>query len=252
MTGFKALFLFSMLFLAGSLLVAQPCTIAINGNSTVAYCQNQGVSLSSAATGNPSVVWTSVPAGAISGGNTTLTPTINTATAPATYTLAVNGNSGQCLDTVTVTVNPIPFTPTFSTNPSSAQCSGTPILFNVTNPQGAVTYSWNFGNGTGSGTSTSHSYTGVGNGIASYTVVVTATFNGSGCSTSSAGTPIQVKRKPESLLIDLVNNPQFVNCNGGIFDLDVADNATNTYSNYLIDWGDGSTDYTSTTPPPIT
>lgn len=250
MTGFKALFLILLLSLSGSLLIAQPCTIAINGNSTVAYCQNQGVSLTATATSNPSVVWTSVPAGGISGGNTTLTPTINTTTAPATYTLVVNGNSGQCLDTVTVTVNPVPFTPIFSTNPSSPQCSGTPIAFNVTNPQGAVTYSWNFGNGTGTGTSTSHAYNNsVGNSVLSYNVVVTATFSGTGCSTSSAATPIQVKQIPDASIANYAPKP-FTNCGGGaIFNLVVDNTSTTTNTNYNISWGDNTANYNSSVPP---
>jgi PKD repeat protein len=228
---------------------AQPCSINAGGN--LARCQNQTTAITATATGNPTVVWTSTPTGGISAGGTTLTPTVNTSSAPATYMLIVNGNSGQCIDTVTVTVNPNPFTPTFSTNPSSALCSGTPINFSITNPLGNVTYSWNFGDGTnGTGTSTSHTYNAVGNGTVSYNVVVTSTFNGSGCSTSSAATVIQVKRKPEAILVDLVNTPQFVSCNGGTFALTVADGATNIYSNYVINWGDGTPNYTSTTPPP--
>ena len=230
-------------------IVAQPCSVSINGNSSISFCQNQVAILSVTETGNPTVVWTTIPAGGISGATNTLTPTVNTS-APATYKLIVNGNNGQCLDTVNVIVNPIPIPPTFSINPSSSQCSGTPINFTVTNPQGNVTYSWSFGDGTnGTGTSTSHAYNAVGNGTVSYNVVVTATFNGTGCTASSSTIAVQVKQKPDASLANYAPKP-FTNCGGGaIFNLVVDNTSTTTNSNYNISWGDNSPNYNSPTPP---
>jgi PKD repeat protein len=48
-----------------------------------------------------------------------------------------------------------------------------------------------------------------------------------------------------------VNTPEFINCSGGTFVLTVGDGALNTYTNYLINWGDGTPNYSSTSPPPI-
>ncbi|MCE9540760.1 MAG: PKD domain-containing protein, partial [Bacteroidetes bacterium] len=85
-------------------------------------------------------------------------------------------------------------------------------------------------------------------GNTSFSVSVTATFTSTGC-TGTASAAVQVNKRPEATLVDLVNTPEFINCNGGIFSLSVGDGAVNTYTNYLISWGDGSANYTSTTPP---
>jgi PKD repeat protein len=253
MTHIKFPFLFLAFILSVAFSFAQPCTVTINSGNNIAICTGQSATLTSTVSNNSGPVtyaWSANP------GPNPVATTASISVAPTvttTYTVILNGaNCNNVFDTIKVTVNPNPFTPNFSTNPSSAQCSGTPINFNITNPQGAVSYSWSFGDGaTGNGTSTSHTYNAVGNGTVSYNVIVTSTFNGSGCSTSSGSTTIQVKRKPEAVLVDLVNTPQFVSCNGGTFALSVADGVTNTYSNYVINWGDGTPNYTSTTPPPI-
>ena len=229
---------------------SQQCTLSINGNSSISICQNQPATLTAVETGSPNVVWTSFPIGGISSGGTTLTPTLNTSTAPATYMLIVNGNSGQCLDTVNVTINPAPFTPTFTSNPSLAQCSGTPITFAVSNQQSNVIYSWDFGDGAnGIGATTSHTYNSVGNGTASFNVIVTATFNGTGCSITSSTAIVQVKQKPIASIANFAPKP-FTNCGGGAtFNLVVDNTSSTTNSNYNISWGDNTANYNSPVAP---
>jgi PKD repeat protein len=168
--------------------------------------------------------------------------------------LIVNGNNGQCLDTVNVTINPSPSTPTFTSNPSSAQCSGTPITFAVSNQQSNVIYSWDFGDGTnGTGATISHTYNSVGNGTVSYNVIVTATFNGTGCSKSATATVIQVKQKPDASMVDINNTIQFTSCGGSNLSISVVNTSVVNSNNYRIQWGDGTPDYNSatfTTSPP--
>jgi PKD repeat protein len=241
--NYALLLLFSFIV---NLSFSQQCTLSINGNSSISVCQNQPATLTAIETGSPSIVWTSSPSGGINSGGTTLTPTLNTSIAPSTYMLIVNGNNGQCLDTVNVTINPSPSTPTFTSNPSSAQCSGTPITFAVSNQQSNVIYSWDFGDGTnGTGATISHTYNSVGNGTVSYNVIVTATFNGTGCSKSATATVIQVKQKPDASISNFAPKP-FTNCGGGAtFNLVVDNTSSTTNSNYNISWGDNTTTYNS-------
>lgn len=252
MTKLKTIFCFLTICFANIILFAQPCTLSINGNSSIALCQNQFTSLNGTTANGTldSIIWNTSPPSTPVTGNSYTIPTSTTGTRLYVATAYFQGGC-SARDTVTVTINAVPNTPVFSFSPNTIQCSGTPISFSVTNPQVGVTYSWNFGDGgTATGTSASHTYNSIGNGTTPYNATLTAT-NGLGCSTTSTNSTIQVKQQPDAVLVDLVNDPQFVNCNGGSFALSVADNGTNTYSNYVIDWGDGSADYSSTTPPPI-
>ncbi|MES2139936.1 MAG: PKD domain-containing protein [Bacteroidota bacterium] len=235
--------IFFILFFSGihDLIAQCPVTIAPPGSTNI--CSGNSVSLLASGTGS----WLWSPAtglNATTGSTVSASPSITT-----TYTV-----TRTCPDlttgtaSVSVVVNPKP-TPSISFNPNSAKCSGTAIIFSVPSPQGGATYAWNFGDGTtGSGTSVSHAFSALGNGNTPFTVTVTATFTSTGC-TATASTTVTVKKRPEAVLVDLVNTPEFINCNGGTFSLSVGDGAVNTYTNYLISWGDGSTNYTSTIPP---
>lgn len=227
---------------------AQPCTISVNGNRNISFCQNQPASLAVTTTGITNVEWTSFPAGAIDSGDTLLTPTLNTSIA-TTYNVFVSGNNGLCMDSVSVTINPLPSVPIFSVTPNTTPCSGDTITFTVTNPQINVTYTWNFGDGeNATGVSVVHVYNSTGNGTVPFNVTVSASVLGTPCSVVSPATAIQLSQQPDAMLVDLVNSPQFVTCNGTTTPLTVAEAGSNIYANYVIDWGDGIT-YSSSSPP---
>src|SRR5579863_8445645 len=116
------------LFLLLSFAASGACTL--NAGNNVSVCQNSSLQITATATGSPTVVWSSNPAGGILSGGNTLTPTINTSTSQ-TYMLTIVGDSGQCKDSVRVTVNPNPPVPNITlTNNNS--CTGTAVGFSTT------------------------------------------------------------------------------------------------------------------------
>ena len=174
--------------------------------------------------------------------NPVVTPTANT-----TYTLTVDG-SGGCNDTdvINVTIDPVP-TANFSFATNNA-CSNIPFVFTNTSTGSGLTYSWNFGDPASGGSNTStlanptHLFQTFGTGTQSFTVTLVVT-NAAGC-TASTNQTITVTRAPDPLLIDVNNS--FKNCGGGNFDMQVFDGtATGAISNYTIQWGDGSPDFSS-------
>ncbi len=186
----------------------------------------------------------------------TATPTSTTqytviATAPAPNT---------CKDTarITITVNPKP-TASFIFNPNS----GCPrrrrkIYFtstSTTNGSGNLNYAWNFGdpnsnNNTSNDNNPDHSFTGTGfSNTGSFTVTLIVTNTSTGCKDTATQT-ISIGQFPDATLIDTINEPDFATCNGGnSLDLTVT-NASTTQainSNYQINWGDNSTNFSSAT-----
>lgn len=226
-------------------LIAQ-CAVTIAPSGAVNNCSGSSVTL--AASGSDGTFSWSPAAGlnTTTGNTVSASPSTNT-----TYTVTRTcTNNAIVTASVTVIASPNP-TPSVSINPTTAQCSGSIISFSVPSPQAGTTYAWNFGDGTtGTGASTTHAYTQFGNGTVTLPVTVTATFTSTGC-TASASANVQIKRRPEAILVDLVNTPEFINCNGGTFLLTVGDGAIDTYTNYVINWGDGTPNYTSPTPPPV-
>ncbi len=174
--------------------------------------------------------------------NPVVTPTVN-----ATYTLTVTG-SGGCNDTeqMIVTIDPVP-TANF-TFASNNICANLPINFTSTSSGVGLSYSWNFGDPTSGANNTStisnpsHLFQAFGTGNQVFTVTLVVT-NTAGCSASITQN-VTVKRTPNPLLIDINNN--FKNCGGGNFDILVYDGtSTSAISNYTIQWGDLSANYSA-------
>lgn len=178
--------------------------------------------------------------------NPVVTPTGNTF-----YILTVDGSSG-CNDTdvIHVTVDPVPTANfTFATNNA---CSNLPIVFTNTSTGTGLSYSWNFGDPASGGSNTStatnptHIFQSFGTGTQNFTVTLLVT-NAAGCSASITHV-VTVSNVPNPLLIDVNNS--FKNCGGGNFDMQVFDGtATSAISNYTIEWGDGSPNFSSPTFP---
>lgn len=170
-----------------------------------------------------------------------------TGSATTNYTLTITDNSGcSDNDNVTVTVNPSPAA-AFTFTPNN-QCAGTPVTFTSTTPGAGLTFSWNFGNpasgsaNTSTAANPSHTFVTAGSGTVTFNVTLTVT-NAAGCS-SSATQVVTIKEAPDAELMDPLTN--FKNCDGSTFNLQVFDNtapASNT--SYLINWGDGSPNFTA-------
>ncbi|WP_460190509.1 PKD domain-containing protein, partial [Urechidicola sp. KH5] len=141
-----------------------------------------------------------------------------------------------------------PPTVTFSFNNDNT-CEGTDIQFtsNVSGENGAITYSWNFGDG---GTSTDanpiYAYNNVTNGCGTqtYTVSLVVTDN-DGPHTAVTNT-VSVIRSP-NLTIEDDDNPfgePFNNCASASpnfeINVDVGSSDSSCIDTYMVDWGDGS------------
>ncbi len=222
----------------------------VNPGNDVTICSGQSVQLGSSPTvsGNSSAVtydWTNT--GVADVANPTVSPTSTT-----TYTLVVNGgNCNNETETVQVTVNPSP-NASFTFSPNN-QCAGTSINFNA-NVTGCAscTYEWDFGNPASGSSNTantlnaSHVFVANGGSTQNFTVTFTATA-ANGCETVVTQT-VGVLQSPNAVLSEDVN---FTQCLGaGVFEAFVTNQSTPaSNSNYTINWGDGSPNYSSSTPP---
>ncbi|MDC0303878.1 PKD domain-containing protein, partial [Flavobacteriales bacterium] len=224
----------------------QACTL--NAGNNITTCQDESLSLTATATGSPTVVWTSVPAGFVQSGSGTFTPTIDTST-PGTYIFTVTGNNGDCTDDVSVTIiGP----PVINVSPN-VLCGGSAVQFSTIQESG-FTYSWDYGDGsnTQNGVNVQHTYNQItGGGANNYTVEVTATNNNLGCSLSSTQT-ISVGQLPDASIWDYTSpDGPFNNCGSGSFDLFIDNESSTIATNllYEIDWGDGSSVFSQATLP---
>lgn len=255
------LFLRSLFFLllisTRSLFVSGQCTV--NAGRDTAVCVNTPLQLNASATGTPppSVLWSSTPAGGISSGINTLTPTINTSVAQ-TYTLVLNGNSGQCLDTVKVTVNPLPAA-SFTFSPNN-QCASTPVTFTNTSSGVGLTYFWDFNdpnsgaNNTSNVTHPVHHFVGTtGIGTQNFIVTLIATSS-SGCK-DTVTSVVTIKQSPGTELGGTGQTTYnglsyFKSCStssSANFTFTNQSSTAGTNVSYTIIWGDGSPNFTAAT-----
>lgn len=181
--------------------------------------------------------------------NPVVTPTAN-----QVYTLTVtdSGTPTPCTSTdqISVTIDPVP-TAGFNITGNNS-CSNVAIQFTNTSSGTGLTYSWNFGDPASGAQNTSslvnpvHSFVSYGTGSQNYTVTLVVT-NSAGCTNSITQT-VTIKRIPNPTLIDPI--AEMRNCNGTNFDMTVYDaSATTSISSYVIQWGDGSPDFTAGTFP---
>jgi len=172
---------------------------------------------------------------------------ICTATSTTTYTLTIT--NGVCSDTaqITVMVNPNP-TANFTFTQNN-QCANFPVVFSNTSTGINLTYSWNFNNPSSGSNNIStqpnpkHEFVTVGNGNQTFSVILIAT-NNNGCS-DSVTQNVTVNQTPGPSLIDPISS--FKQCDGsGNFNLNVFNTTTSpAVSNYIIQWGDGTPNFSS-------
>lgn len=180
--------------------------------------------------------------------NPVVTPTVN-----QVYTLTVTATGGggcTATDQISVTVDPVPvanFTITGNNN-----CSNVAVQFTNTSTGTGLTYSWNFGDPSSGAQNTStllnptHAFVTYGAGTQTYNVTLVVT-NAQGCTHSITQT-VTIRRIPNPTLIDPIADMR--NCDGTNFNMTVFDaSATTSVSNYTIQWGDGSPNFSSGTFP---
>jgi large repetitive protein len=168
-----------------------------------------------------------------------------------TYTLTVTDGSGcTATDDVTVTALNVP-TAGFTFAPNNG-CANVPVMFTNTSTGSGLTYQWNFGDPASGGANTStlqnptHLFNAVGTGSQNFTVTLIVT-NANGCSASINQT-VTILRTPGPGLLDPLSDMK--NCDGTNFAMTVFNTtASGSNSNYTIQWGDGTPDFSSGTFP---
>ncbi|MFM7730665.1 MAG: PKD domain-containing protein, partial [Flavobacteriales bacterium] len=207
-----------------------PTAVGSNNTSPVTYSWNNAGSLNNNNTANP-----------------TATPNQTT-----NYTVQLSG--GGCdneEDHVIVTVLPSP-NASFTFGPNNA-CAGTTVNFlNNTTSCPGCTYAWDFDNPSSgsSNTSTSanpsHVFVSTGNNNVTFDVVLTVTSS-NGC-TDTYTQAITVQSQPDAILNEDANYTQCLGLNQFYAYVNNASTPSNN-SNYTINWGDGTSNYSSNTPP---
>ncbi|HNP53413.1 MAG TPA: PKD domain-containing protein, partial [Ferruginibacter sp.] len=229
--------------------VASPASICNGASSTLTATANLS--------GN-TFAWS--PAATLSAATgSTVTASPSSTTQYQVIGTAPNG----CKDTalVTVTVNPKP-NASFTFNPSSG-CPRRKRKFefiSTSTPSNGLTYAWNFGDPNSGGNNTSnnnnpqHSFIGTGFGNSqSFTVTLIVTTP-SGCK-DTASTVISVGAFPDAALegtppLQTYNGePYFYQCDSSqhTFTFYNMSSTAAINTNYVINWGDASPNYTSTT-----
>lgn len=184
------------------------CTVTANSNSPI--CQGQTLNLTSTTLTGYTYSWTG-PNGFTSN---IQNPSITNASTLASGDYIVTATSGtvQCIDTITVVVNPIP---TITVNPSNPSiCAGNNVVLTAT---GATTYSWT--------PTTGLSATSGASVTASPTTTTTYTVTGttSGCTNTAT---VTVTVNPLPTITFTPSNPSI--CSGQ--SVNITANGANTYN----------------------
>ncbi len=146
---------------------------------------------------------------------------------------------------------------------STEPCGLEPIIFQIENPDPTLTYRWNFGdpdaeifnptgvnNNTATGEFVMHAFSTSDTG--DVFIISVIAYDDSNVPCSSDFIKVTTKSAPQAVLFD-DNGTEFLNCptpTPDIFRLIVSNrNIGNGADFYRIEWGDGSPDWESTTPP---
>jgi gliding motility-associated-like protein len=226
-----------------------------NAGPNVTTCAGTGIQIGGSPTavnpnpGPPGVTYSWTPTTGLN--DPTIANPIATPLTTTTYTVTLSGNGcGGETDQVQVTVLPAP-NANFNFTPNNTPCANTPISFtNTTTGCTGCTYEWDFGDGSPISTQQNPTHTfssAIGTGTQNFTVTLTVEASNGCVDTYVSG--ILVKRIPDVELTDPISS--FTNCSGDpTFSLSVFDAGTTTgNTNYTIDWGDGTPDWTGSASP---
>ena len=231
-------------------LKAQTLTVDAGGNVTI--CNGNSTPLTATPTnGTSPYSYTWAPSLGLSATN--ISNPIASPTVTTTYTVTVSSNGSTATDNVIITVYAVP-TANFSFNPNNS-CSSNAVNFTNTSTGLGLTSSWNFNDPTSAtnlstAQNPSHSFlSAIGNSTQSFNVSLTVTSS-QGCSDSKSQS-VTVKQSPEAKISDINGLYTFTSCGTATYDLTVKNksstSATNT--NYNIDWGDLTSNYSASTLP---
>ena len=248
---FKRLLLWTVSSSMGALLsVNASAQCSADAGANVTICQGASVTLGGSPTavngaGGVTYNWNN---GAAAVANPVVTPSSTTI-----YTVNLsNGGCGGESDQITVTVLPSP-NANFTFSPNTG-CASTPINFtNTTTGCPGCTYDWDFGNpasGTSNASSSqspSHTFVAIGN--ASSTFIVTLIVESSNGCTDTQTASITINQTPNAVLTEDVNFTQCLGVNDFYAYFTNASTGTGAGTNYTINYGDGSPNYSSTTAP---
>lgn len=153
---------------------------------------------------------------------------------------------------ITITVAAIP---TIDFSFINNQCSGSAIKFNsLVTGTAPFTYNWDFGDGqTSTDPNPSHYFHAPGTGVQNFDVKLTLVSSKSKCATLTVSKTISVKQSPDASLnssatqTTIGNTTVFKTCSNSIVEITFSNASTTSSTNtdYTIDWGDGSTKFTS-------
>ncbi|MBK6994641.1 MAG: hypothetical protein IPH31_06850 [Lewinellaceae bacterium] len=183
--------------------IAQPATLTC-------VLTSFGLNAINGTSASPTITysWTATNGGNITGGNTTLTPTID---APGTYTLLVTDASNSCTSTETVTVLENIVDPNVDAGSAAPlTCAVLTLPLQASSTSGNITYLWSTTNGTilGGGNTPTPTIGSTG----TYTVLVTDNINGCTATdnivvTDDVVPPVAAIAQPEILTCDLLQTP---------------------------------------------
>ncbi|RYE21366.1 MAG: hypothetical protein EOP51_15800, partial [Sphingobacteriales bacterium] len=178
-----------------------------------------------------------------------------TPTTTGSYTVNVtSGGNTKLYGPVAVTASS-PIVPSFTSSPNN-QCGTVPVSFTNTTAGSGLTYSWNFGdvnsgtNNTSTQTNPSHAFVGnPGNGTQNFTVLLTADNAGCTHTVTSTVTTAQTPGTELGGTGALVYNglKYFTTCASttSVFSFTNQSTTKSSNTNYLIKWGDGTADFSS-------
>jgi hypothetical protein len=240
--------LFTWLFLWIGVTGFGQCFVSAGSNDTV--CQGAVlIKNANVVPNNVAISWSllSTPTTILSNAPVFTVPTGTAGTFD--YLVRINGANCTAADTVRVVVRPKPMANfTYTSN-----CGRNFNFTNTsTNASGSiVSYCWNFGTGAGCQSTLpnpSFQYPSTSSGQ-SFPVKLIVT-NSFGCSdTITQVITVGAGTSPDATLIDPINVPAFTVCGSAINELIVqnASSTTSTNTNYQINWGDGSPNFSGAT-----
>ena len=249
MSFWKKLLVGFFLFFCVRNFVTAQCTVNVSPTSA-SICRLQ-TTATITASGASTYVWS--PAAGLSG----TTGATVTASPLVTTTYKVVGtcaNNHKDSTTIVVTVKPLP-TAAFTFTPTIPPCANTPIVFTGTATGTGLNYAWAFGDGnTSTLLSPTNTYSSaIGNSNQTFSATFTVTSS-NGCS-ATVSHNVTVKQLPSAAMggtgsSTINGQPYFKQCTSNstaTFTFTNTSTTTATNTNYVINWGDGSPNFTSTT-----
>ena len=243
---FIKIFFIIILFIPA--LVKSQCTVAVTSNPA-ALCQGTPVTFTAFATGTAPITYQWY---FNNGKIATATKATYNNTAAGSYYVIIIDQTGCTATSATYTINTLP-SPGFAIPPVS--CANSSFNFSGT-PNNMKAYNWTFGDGNTSNLqNASNVYsTGVGDGNKTFNVTLVVTDT-NGCQ-NSVTQPVTVEQIPDASMSDvslhIAVSGQFIHClplgaNGTVIVNNTSTTTTNT--NYTVNWGDGTANYSAATLP---